>query len=59
MTAEPAELVAMRADAERLADSILAALDAGVPQTQVLPTLITVLREKELLPKGVRIPFMR
>lgn len=51
-------LSVMRADAEKLADSILAAIDAGVPQSTILPELITVLREKDLLPKGVKIPFI-
>ena len=47
----------MRADASQLAASIVAAADGGVPQSRIMPELISVLRESGLLPAGMRIPF--
>lgn len=47
----------MRADAATLAASILAAVEGGVPQSTIMPELISVLRESGLIPSGMRIPF--
>lgn len=45
------------ADAERLGESLTAAVDAGVSQAILLPQLIAVMRRYNLLPAGMRLPL--